>query len=313
MGKYVLLSGCLLAAALPAQEKQQSAPARKPELVSPLGKPLQAQADTAGAVAKADAARAGDPGNIDLLLAAARARDLLWQFNDSIALYSEGIRAAPDDFRLYRHRGHRYISTRRFKEAVRDLKKAARLAPASFDVSYHLGLAYYLRGEFARAAAEYGRCLGMADANPAAGAGGLPEGYRSCASIATHDDSRIAITEWRYRALRRAGRHEEARRLLETIHDKMSVKENEAYYKTLLLYKGLRSEPQVLEPAAEPGLQFSTTGYGVANLHLLEGKRDQACALFRRIVESPAWSAFGYIASEVELASKKKGGCGKGS
>ena len=68
--------------------------------------------------------------------------------------------------RLLRFRGHRYISTRRFDLAVADLEKAIALAPSSFDVAYHLGLAHYLRGEFDAAAKVYRSCLDATAAGP---------------------------------------------------------------------------------------------------------------------------------------------------
>ena len=55
---------------------------------------------------------------------------------------------------------------------------------------------------------------------------------------------------------------------------------------------------------APAGLDAVTMGYGVGNWHFYNGQRDQAMAIFRRIVdEQPAqWAAFGYIAAEAELA-----------
>ncbi len=271
----------------------------KPELVSLLGKPFYAQPDKQGAIQKADAALAADPKNLDLLLAAARARDTVLEFRAAIELYGQAIILAPGDPRPYRFRGHRYISIRRFDEAVRDLEKAATLAPSSFDVLYHLGLAHYLRGDFAKAAVEYGRCLEWKEAP-----GALPAGWRSCTSVGGNDDSRVALADWRYRALRRAGRHDEARGLLETIHEKLAVQENPSYYQALLLYKRLRREPELLDPARLTGNQLPTVGYAVANFHLVEGRREEACTLLRRVVEDPNWNAFGFIAAEVELARK---------
>jgi tetratricopeptide (TPR) repeat protein len=92
-----------------------------PELTTPLGRQVFARADTDGAIAKADAALARDPGNVDLLLAAARARDAALQFHSAIELYTRALAIAPDDVRLLRFRGHRYISIRRFDAAVADL------------------------------------------------------------------------------------------------------------------------------------------------------------------------------------------------
>ena len=114
--------------------------AQAPELTTLLGRPVFARADTDGAIARADTALAADPRSIELFLAAARARDVALQFHAAIEVYTRGLAIAPDDARLLRFRGHRYISTRRFDLAATDLRRAAALAPSSFDVLYHLGV-----------------------------------------------------------------------------------------------------------------------------------------------------------------------------
>jgi tetratricopeptide (TPR) repeat protein len=281
-----------------AGQPAQPAAKQKPEVNSPLGKSFFAKGDADGAIAKADAALAANPASVDLMIAAARARDIALQFDGSIKLYTKAITAAPDDVRAYRFRGHRYISTRRFDLAVADLEKAVKLAPSSYDVAYHLGLADYLKGEFATAARIYRGCLAAKEP-----AGKLPEGWRDCSTVARDDESRIAMSDWLYRALRRARLDDEAKRLLDAIGDSLPIKENEAYYRAILFYKGLRTEAEILQPAAFKENTGVTTGYGVANLYLAGGKTNQACALFRRLVEDELhWNAFGYIAAEAELA-----------
>ncbi len=277
---------------------QETAGPPAPEMTSPLGKVLFAEPDAKGAVAKADEALAADSQNVNLLLAAARARDEVWRYRESIDLYTRALALAPDDFRILRYRGHRYISTRQFAPASADLERAWKLAPASFDVAYHLALAYYLQGRYAAAAEVYAKCL--AQTAPAK----LPEGFRSCADSSADDNSRVAMLEWRYRALRRAGRHAEASALLGTVREGMKVGSNETYYRSLLHYKGLRTEVQVLEGVT--GNQFSTLGYALANHHWIEGRLAEACALYRKVVEERTWSAFGYIAAEAELS---RGAC----
>jgi len=266
------------------------------QFTTPLGRAVYARTDAGGTVAKADAALAADPRNVELLLAAGRARDAVWRYNEAVDLYTRALAIAPDDVRLLRFRGHRYISTRRFDAAVADLERAASLAPSSFDVLYHLGLAYYLRGEFDKAAGAYRSCLdATADPRP------LPQGWRSCTTAKTQDGDRVALSDWLYRSLRRAGRHGEAKTLLGTITPGMNAGENDAYYTALRFYQGALTEAQALEGADPQDNRLATVGYGIANFHLVNGNTTRACALFRDIADTPTWQAFGAIAAEAEL------------
>ena len=320
----------ILAAGIVASERDVQAPAGPaPQVVSPLGKRFFAKPDADGAIAKADAALAADPKNLDLLVAAARARDTALQFDGSIPMYTKAIGQAPNDVRAYRFRGHRYISTRKFDLAIKDLEHALALAPSSYDVVYHLGLAYFMTAQFPAAAATYRACLERTIPGPK-----LPEGWRDCAMLlggaapavagrgaaasgapaapaapAADDDSRIGITDWLYRSLRRAGRAEEAMVVLSSIRDGLTVKENEAYYRALLFYKGARTEAQALPAEAFKENTGVSVGYGLANFYLAEGQTAKACALMRRIVLDDAhWNAFGYIGAETEL-TRANGPC----
>lgn len=280
---------CCLSWPLSAQE------ARKPEIVSLLGKSYYANPadDEVRAAEKALAEKPDDP---ERMIAAARAYDRVLQFSRSIPLYTRVIGMLPDDVRAYRYRGHRYISTRKFAEATADLKKAERLAPDSFDVLYHLGLAYYLAGRFGEAADAYGRCLDYR----APTSGRMPAGWRSCAGL--DDDARIAMMNWYYAALCRAGRHEQARKLLTGVRADMAVKENVAYLHALLYYKGERTESELGLPKLA-GSSMAALAYPIANFALIRGERDRACELFRKLVaDDSIWNAFGFIAAEVELA-----------
>jgi tetratricopeptide (TPR) repeat protein len=269
----------------------------QPELTTLLGKAVFARPDADGAIAKADAALAANPTNVDLILAAARVRDVALQFHSAIDVYTRGLAVAPDDVRLLRFRGHRYISSRQFDRAVADLEKAARLAPSSFDVTYHLALAHYLRGQYDNAVGVYRSCLdAVRDLAP------LPQGWRSCTTVRTVDNDRVAVSDWLYRALRRAGRHDEAKALLATIGDTLKVGENEAYYAALRFYRGAITETRVMEPATPNENRLVTVGYGVAVFHLANGNTPRGCRLLREIVDAPNWNAFGVIAAEADLA-----------
>lgn len=255
----------------------------EPEAVSLLGARLYAQADEKGEIPAAAAKLAADPKNMDLLIALGRAQANVWRYRDAIATYTRGIEIAPNDARLYRHRGHRYISVRDFNKARDDMQRAAELNDADFDIWYHLGLAHYLLGDFNKAETAYRRCLAVAEK-------------------AANDDSIIAVADWLYMTLRRAGKSEDAKKVLERITPDMKVKENKSYFDRLLFYKGLKKESDLVDVDKATDLEIATVGYGLGNWHLYNGNQAKAVEYFRRIVGGKYWPAFGFIAAEAELA-----------
>ena len=97
------------------------------EVYSLLGKAFAARPDPDHAIEAADLALAKGPVTADLVLAAARVRDSLLRFNESIPIYTRGFDDYPGDVRFPLHRGIRFISTRKFDFAIADLKRAADL------------------------------------------------------------------------------------------------------------------------------------------------------------------------------------------
>jgi tetratricopeptide (TPR) repeat protein len=250
-----------------------------PEVVSPLGAKFYAQPDEKGVVAEANKKLAADPKNIELIIGLGLAQASVWRYRDAIDTYTRGIQVAPGIAVLYRHRGHRYISTRQFDKAIADLERAAKLNDKDFDIWYHLGLAYYLKGNFGKAV----------------------EAYEKCRQVAEKDDSLIAVSDWLYMSYRRQGKAEEAARVLERITADLKVEENRAYFDRLMFYKGVKKEADVINDKMTD-LEIATVGYGIANWHLYNGDKAKAREQFQRIVSGKYWPAFGFIAAETELA-----------
>lgn len=242
-----------------------------------------------------------DPDNADNIIWLGRRTAYLGRFRESIAIYSMGMEKHPDDPRMYRHRGHRFISLRFFEQAIDDLEKATELiegkidevepdgipnekgVPVSslhFNIWYHLGLAYYLKGEFKKAI----------------------QAYEKCMQVSEIDDKVIATAHWQYMTLRRLFMEKEAEKVLERIKAEMDVIENFHYYKCLLMYKGVMSAENLLKEARELGdLGMVTIGYGVANWHNYNDNTDKAVEILREIISVEGWAGFGYIAAEADL------------
>lgn len=302
---------CALLSVLIASVAFTGAQSGKPEATSLLGKPLvppppgeearsRMEADLAAAKAAYDKA----PADPDALIWVGRRTAYLGRYREAIDIFSRGVQQHPSDARMYRHRGHRYITVREFDKAVRDFSRAAELVEGKPDaiepdgqpnarniptstlksnIFYHLGLAHYLSGNFRAAEAA----------------------YRQCATFSKNPDMTVATAHWQYMTLRRLGRVKEAEALLEPITPGMEIIENASYHKLLMLYKGA-IEPDSLLTAS--GLDGATLGYGVANWHFYNGRRDRAIAVWREIVDKHAsqWASFGYVAAEADLAREGK-------
>jgi hypothetical protein len=102
----------------------------------------------------------------------------------------------------------------------------------------------------------------------------------------------------------RLGRRDEAAKLLEPIQQDMQIIENQLYLNRLLMYKGVRTPEELLRAGGDPVAQ-ATYGYAVGNWFLYNGQPEQAKEQFRKVLQTPQWAAFGYIAAEAELAIEK--------
>jgi tetratricopeptide (TPR) repeat protein len=110
--------------------EQAEQPPKGYEGISLFGTPLTAAPAGAAALAAYETARRDfeTARTEDHYIWLGRRTAYLGRYREAIAVYSEGLQKHPDSYRLYRHRGHRYISIRRFVRAIADFEKAAALA-----------------------------------------------------------------------------------------------------------------------------------------------------------------------------------------
>jgi len=231
------------------------------------------------ALAAYDEAIRLDPSKADYFVGRGRTLARLRRYDEAFNAYGEAHRLDPDDPMILRYRGHNYINVRKIDLALADLTRAEAMKKDDFGIYYHLALAYYLDGQFGKAA----------------------DAYDGCVRTSTSDDDRIACYAWQYPSLRRAGRAAEAKALLDKIVPDLDVTENSSYLDRLLLFKGVRSEAEVAEQMDASPLNLSTVGYGLGLWHLLEGRPEKAREYFERATKSDYWPAFGFIAAEIEL------------
>jgi tetratricopeptide (TPR) repeat protein len=250
------------------------------------------------AAAKSESAKA--PDSADARIWVGRRLAYLGRYRDAIEVFSEGVTRFPSDARFLRHRGHRYITVREFDRAVADLERAAALVAGAPDqvepdgqpnarniplttlqsnIRYHLALAYYLQGNFEKAAVV----------------------WQQARDSVRNPDNLVSTTHWLYLTLRRLGRTADAARALEAVAPELDVIENGSYYSLCQLYRGDRSADEVLK-AAGTGSAGAAVVYGVSAWHAINGRPAEAEALWRTLVSGPDWAPFGVIAAEAELA-----------
>lgn len=240
--------------------------------------------------------------NAEAIIWLGRRTAYLGNYQEAIKIFTEGINKFPKDARFYRHRGHRLITLRCFKDAVKDFETAAKLVTGKPDeiepdglpnarniptstlqsnIFYHLGLAYYVQGNFKKAL----------------------KAYRNCEKVSKNPDMLVATKHWLYMTLRRLGKTKEAEKSIAGMADNLDIIENDDYYKLIKLYQG-KLKPEDLMTNDANSLSNASAGYGVGNWFLYNNKKDEAMKVFRQITSGNQWASFGFIAAEAEIKPK---------
>lgn len=214
----------------------------------------------------------------------------LGYYQEAINLYTKGIKSYPNDPRFYRHRGHRYISTRQYDKAIKDFKKAIELINGNLDqiepdglpnknniplttlhgnIWYHLGLSYYLKNDMKNSLKAYSN--------------------RSVSH--KYDDNIVSSAHWLYMINRRLGNIKRANSIIDNINNEMNIIENMSYYQSCLFYKGEIEESDIIID--------DVALYTLGNWYIYE-KNDSSNAkkYYKKLLENGNPYSFAYIAGE---------------
>ncbi len=293
--KVVLCAMFFTACATPQDDSEGTTPAA----YSFTGEPLFAAEPDSALIARfadREASFEANPEDADNIIWHGRFKAYAGNYNEAIEIYSRGIELHPGDARIYRHRGHRYISTRQIDLAIADFEKAAELIegtenemepdgmpnargiPVSSlhgNIWYHLGLAYYLKHDLPNAL----------------------RGFSNGLAAGNYADNVVSTSHWIYMINQRMGNEEAAYAVLTDISADMDIIENFAYHQLLLFYKGELTE----EELTGEGSAGDAITYGVGNWHLYNGNEERAREIFTDLLSGPVWASFGYIAAESDM------------
>jgi tetratricopeptide (TPR) repeat protein len=285
-----------------SQEKSEDLSQMDSLFTTPLGKTYEIPTPNEKSLTLYDEAKASyeaSPDDVEKLIWYGRRTAYLGQYQEAIQIYSDGISKFPNEARLYRHRGHRYISLREYDKAISDFEKAAELIagteneiepdgmpnaqgiPVSTlhgNIWYHLGLAYYLDHQYEKAYEAYLRCRESGDLY----------------------DNTVSSTHWLYMIQQRLWNPAKADSLLAPINRDSTVIENQSYADLCHLYKGWISvDSLITDGTGSPS--NDAVRYGVANWYLYHGDSIRARQLMEELVEEQAFASFGYLAAESDL------------
>ena len=213
-------------------------------------------------------------------------------YKEAIKLFTLGIKNHPNDARFYRHRGHRYISTRQYDNAINDFEKAVQLIDGKTDqiepdglpnakniplstlhgnIWYHLGLAYYLKNDMNNAL----------------------KAFNNRNVTHKYDDNIVSGGHWLYMINRRLNKIEESNIVINEVYQDMDIIENMSYHQSCLFYKGVLKESEII--IDEVAL------YSLANWYVYE-KNDtvKAKTYYQNLLSTGNPYSFAYIAGEAD-------------
>ncbi len=146
------------------------------------------------------------------------------------------------------------------------------------NIWYHLGLAYYLKHDYARAF----------------------EAYLKCRESGSNSDNIVSSTHWLYMIQQRLGNTDMANSMLEPIQKGMEVIENQNYYDLCLFYQG-QIEESALQKTLDDNPAADAIKYGIANWYFYHNQKQKARELLEEIIQGKATTSFGYLAAESDL------------
>lgn len=239
------------------------------------------------------------PNDPEALIWLGRRTAYLGHFQEAIDIFTIGIKKHPEDARMYRHRGHRYISTRQYDKAIADFENAAQLIQGQTDetepdglpnerniplstlhgnIWYHLGLAYYLQDNLPKALNAFGN------------------------RTVTHkyDDNIVSGGHWLYMINRKLGQQAAADSVLVSVHGDMDIIENGSYYQMCRFYQGAL-QPGDLQPEGKRSSSDDVLMYGLGNWKLYH-ENDTAAAQqqYQQLLANGNPYSFAYLAAEAD-------------
>lgn len=195
------------------------------------------------------------------------------RYYEAIEVYTKAIAIEPDNITAIRQRAARYITTLQPMKAIRDFLRCRELGGDEMDVSYRLGICYYLVQDYAAAMAELTHCLPLCD-----------------------DEMGIAVIFWHTLCAWRTGTLPML--LYRSYHEDMQVGHHTAYAFAMKLAVERMSLAQALDALRKQpdDLEYSIMAYGVAEFMTHNGMNSDM--LRKELLDRDSfWISYCFIAA----------------
>lgn len=210
----------------------------------------------------------------DKLLELAKA--LCWQlrYREAVDVYTRAIALNPENPAAYRQRAARYIATLQPEKAIPDLQYCRKAGGDAMDLSYRLGICYYLAGDYQNAICEFDFC------------------YPLCG-----EEMGIAAIYWHTLSAWRCKKYPA---LLDKYHLGMQVGHHISYDRVAALASGRADLTTILKELRleSDDMHFSILSYGVSQYLMHLPHTYQADAMIKETLSHDRfWITYAYLAA----------------
>ena len=223
-----------------------------------------------------------------------RREGFLGNYAKAVEIFTEGMELFPESYKLYRYRGYFLIRNYQYEEGMIDLRRAEELienvdvAPtqdgipgkSNFSPSTFKRNIFYYIAEGSMATGDYNTVIEYMDKAVAAN------------ELRDEDDFLVSTSFYKYMALRKLGRHDEAEELIKAVPRGLNIISNRDYYQAVQYLQGRYNRDQFMRRADSLGQ------YTIGMVDLFNGDDEEAREVFETVTNN---NHKGYWLAEVEL------------
>lgn len=227
-----------------------------------------------------------------------RREGFLGNYAKAIEIFTEGMELFPDSYALYRYRGYHLVRNYQFEEGVIDLRRAEELientdvttvqdgipGKSNFSPSTFKRNIYYYLAQSSMATGDYNTVIDYMDKAVAAN------------ELRDEDDFLVSTSFYKYMAMRKLGRHDEAKEMIMAIPRGLNIISNSDYYEAIQFLQGRYSRERFVRRAESLGK------YAIGMVDHFNDDDAAAAVIWTEVTNS---NHKGYWLAEVELLNLK--------